>query len=106
MWEGIGFVIGVGLFTAIVCGLGTLPLFVIDELSDRLTVTLWRFAGGVMLFASLLGFIVEGVPPDHFRKSLAGSERESYSCSSRIESSADTSSIRTRWQRRISTKRR
>ena len=55
------FVLSAGVFTAIVCGIGTLPFFFVDEISDRITVVLWGFAGGVMLFASLFGFIVEGL---------------------------------------------
>ena len=57
----LGFVLAAGIFTAVVCGLGTLPFFFVDEISDRLTVLLWGFAGGIMLFASLFGFIFEGL---------------------------------------------
>jgi zinc transporter, ZIP family len=57
----LGFVLAAGIFTAVVCGIGTLPFFFVDEISDRLTVVLWGFAGGVMLFASVFGFIVEGL---------------------------------------------
>lgn len=57
----LGVVLAVGIFTAVVCGVGTLPFFFIEEISDRLTVALWGFAGGVMLFASLFGFIFEGL---------------------------------------------
>lgn len=59
--EGLILVLLAGIFTALVCGLGTLPFFFVDEISDRITVVLWGFAGGVMLFASLFGFIVEGL---------------------------------------------
>ena len=55
------FVVGAGVLTAVICGLGTLPFFFVDEISPRVTVVLWGFAGGVMLFASLFGFIVEGL---------------------------------------------
>ncbi len=57
----LGFVLAAGIFTAVVCGLGTLPFFFLDEISDRLTVALWGFAGGVMLFASVFGFVFEGL---------------------------------------------
>lgn len=57
----LGFVLTAGIFTAVVCGVGTLPFFFVDEINDRLTVILWGFAGGVMLFASLFGFIFEGI---------------------------------------------
>lgn len=50
-----------GIFTAIVCGLGTLPFFFIDDVSDRWTVALWGLASGIMLAASLFGFIFEGL---------------------------------------------
>lgn len=57
----LGFVVAAGVFTALVCGLGTLPFFFVEEISDRLTVVAWGFAGGVMLFASLFGFVFEGL---------------------------------------------
>lgn len=59
--EGLWFVLLAGSFTAVVCGLGTLPFFFVDDVSDRVTVVLWGFAGGVMLFASVFGFVVEGL---------------------------------------------
>lgn len=59
--EGLLFVLGAGVFTALVCGLGTVPFFFVDEISDRMTVAMWGLAGGIMLFASLFGFIVEGL---------------------------------------------
>ncbi len=59
--EGLWFVLVAGVFTAFVCGLGTLPFFFVDEISDRVTVALWGLAGGIMLFASVFGFIFEGL---------------------------------------------
>ncbi len=59
--DGLGIVLAAGLFTAIVCGVGTLPFFFVDEISDRVTVILWGLAGGIMLFASVFGFIFEGL---------------------------------------------
>lgn len=59
--EGLAFVLAAGVFTAVVCGLGTLPFFFVDEIGDRTTVVAWGFAGGIMLFASLFGFVVEGL---------------------------------------------
>ncbi len=59
--DGLWLVIAAGIFTAIVCGFGTFPFFFVDEISDRLTVVLWGLAGGIMLFASLFGFVVEGL---------------------------------------------
>lgn len=55
------FVLSAGIFTAFVCGVGVLPFFFVDEIGDRLTVVLWGFAGGVMLFASVFGFVFEGL---------------------------------------------
>ncbi len=57
----LGLVLAAGVFTAVVCGLGTIPFFFVDELSDWLTVLLWGFAGGIMLFASIFGFVGEGL---------------------------------------------
>ena len=59
--EGLLFVLAAGVFTAVVCGLGTLPFFFVDEVSNRVTVILWGLAGGVMLFASVFGFVFEGL---------------------------------------------
>jgi len=59
--EGLVLVLAAGVFTAIVCGVGTLPFFFVDEISDRVTVILWGLAGGIMLFASVFGFVVEGL---------------------------------------------
>lgn len=58
---GLWIVLAAGVFTAIVCGLGTVPFFFVDEVSDRVTVVLWGLAGGIMLFASVFGFIAEGL---------------------------------------------
>ncbi len=59
--EGLWLVLAAGIFTAVICGFGTLPFFLLDEISDRVTVILWGLAGGIMLFASVFGFIVEGL---------------------------------------------
>ena len=59
--EGVLVVVTAGLFTALVCGIGTLPFFVVDEFSDAITVALWGLAAGIMLSASLFGFIFEGL---------------------------------------------
>ena len=59
--SGLAFVLIAGIITALICGLGTLPFFVVDEVSDRTTVILWGLAGGVMLFASIFGFVFEGL---------------------------------------------
>ncbi len=54
-------VLGAGIFTAVVCGLGTVPFFFKNEISARWTVALWGLSGGIMLSASLFGFIFEGL---------------------------------------------
>lgn len=59
--EGLGLVLAAGVFTAVVCGLGTLPFFFVDDIGDRVTVVLWGLAGGIMLFASVFGFVFEGL---------------------------------------------
>lgn len=59
--EGLLVVVAAGLFTAFVCGFGTLPFFFVDELSDAVTVALWGLAAGIMFSASIFGFIVEGL---------------------------------------------
>ena len=68
----LAFVLVAGIFTALVCGLGTLPFFFVDEISDRVTVALWGLAGGIMLFASLFGFIFEGLEEGTLLEVTAG----------------------------------
>lgn len=50
-----------GLLTALATGLGALPFFIRDEISDRWIVGLWGLAGGIMLSASTFGLILEGM---------------------------------------------
>ena len=50
-----------GLVTALATGVGALPFFVVQEISDRWNVVLWGLASGIMLSASLLGLINEGL---------------------------------------------
>ncbi len=70
--EGLVLVLAAGVFTAIVCGVGTLPFFFVDEISDRVTVALWGLAGGIMLFASVFGFIFEGLDEGTITQVSAG----------------------------------
>lgn len=49
------FIFGAGLLTAIGTGIGTIPLFWADDISDRLDVGLWGLAGGLMASASIFG---------------------------------------------------
>jgi len=49
-----------GLITALATGIGALPFFVLDEISDRWNVVLWGLASGIMLSASVFGLVSEG----------------------------------------------
>jgi ZIP family zinc transporter len=57
----ITFVFLAGLLTALATGLGALPFFVVDDISDRWNVLLWGFASGIMLAASGFGLLAEGL---------------------------------------------
>lgn len=57
----IAFVFGAGLITALATGLGAIPFFLFDEISDRWNVALWGVASGIMLAASVFGLLVEGL---------------------------------------------
>ncbi|MFC6837396.1 ZIP family metal transporter [Halomarina ordinaria] len=50
-----------GLVTALATGLGALPFFLVDEMSDRVNVVLWGLASGIMLSASGFGLVSEGL---------------------------------------------
>ena len=50
-----------GLVTALATGVGALPFFLFDEISDRWNVALWGLASGIMLAASGFGLVVEGL---------------------------------------------
>ncbi|MFC7156502.1 ZIP family metal transporter [Halomarina halobia] len=50
-----------GLVTALATGLGALPFFVVEEVSDRWNVALWGLASGIMLSASVFGLVSEGL---------------------------------------------
>ncbi len=49
-----------GLITALATGIGALPFFVLEEISDRWNVALWGLASGIMLSASVFGLVSEG----------------------------------------------
>jgi ZIP family zinc transporter len=55
------FVFVAGLITALATGLGALPFFLVDEVSDRWNVALWGLASGIMVSASVFGLINEGL---------------------------------------------
>jgi len=55
------FVFLAGLVTALATGLGAIPFFFVDDVSDRVNVVLWGLASGIMLSASLFGRVLEGL---------------------------------------------
>jgi ZIP family zinc transporter len=50
-----------GFITALATGLGALPFFFFDSISDRRSVLLWGLSSGIMVSASLFGLIGEGL---------------------------------------------
>lgn len=54
-------VFAAGLITALATGVGALPFFLIEDVSDRLNVALWGVASGIMAVASVLGLVPEGL---------------------------------------------
>ena len=56
-----GFVFVAGLVTAVATGLGAIPFFFFDEISDRWNIILWGLSSGIMVSASLFGLIGEGL---------------------------------------------
>ncbi|MFC7228376.1 ZIP family metal transporter [Salinirubellus salinus] len=55
------FVFVAGLITALATGLGAIPFFFVDDVSDRVNVVLWGLASGIMVSASLFGLVLEGL---------------------------------------------
>ncbi|GGL23115.1 ZIP family metal transporter [Halarchaeum grantii] len=60
-FEALAFVFLAGLVTDLATGLGALPFFYVDDVSDRATVALWGVASGIMLAASFFGLAREGL---------------------------------------------
>lgn len=50
-----------GLITDLATGIGAIPFFFVDDMSDRLLVALWGLAAGIMSAASIFGLIPEGL---------------------------------------------
>jgi ZIP family zinc transporter len=50
-----------GFVTALATGVGALPFFLVDSVSDRWNVVLWGLASGIMVAASLFGLVGEGL---------------------------------------------
>ncbi|EMA65764.1 zinc/iron permease [Halorubrum aidingense JCM 13560] len=59
--DAFAFVFIAGLITALATGIGALPFFFFDSISDRGNVALWGFASGIMVSASLFGLVEEGL---------------------------------------------
>jgi ZIP family zinc transporter len=55
------FVFIAGLITALATGLGAVPFFFTDDLSQRWEVLLWGLASGIMIAASFFGLFGEGL---------------------------------------------
>ncbi|GAB7009902.1 ZIP family metal transporter [Halorubrum trueperi] len=60
-FDAFAFVFLAGLVTALATGIGALPFFFLDSISDRGNVALWGFSSGIMLSASLFGLVQEGL---------------------------------------------
>jgi ZIP family zinc transporter len=50
-----------GLITALATGVGALPFFFFEDISDRWNVLLWGLASGIMVSASVFGLLGEGL---------------------------------------------
>lgn len=61
-----------GLITALATGLGALPFFIVDDVSDRMNVALWGLASGIMVAASGFGLIDEGLANGTIEEVLLG----------------------------------
>jgi len=61
MVENLIIVFIAGLITDLATGLGTLPFFFVKDFSARWLVGMWGVASGIMLSASFLGLIPEGL---------------------------------------------
>jgi ZIP family zinc transporter len=61
-----------GLITALATGLGVLPFFFFESISDRRNVLLWGFSSGIMVTASLFGLIDEGLAEGTPQEIVAG----------------------------------
>jgi len=59
--ENLFIVFVAGLITDLATGLGTIPFFFVKDFSERYLVGMWGLASGIMLSASFLGLIPEGL---------------------------------------------
>jgi ZIP family zinc transporter len=68
----LGFVFTAGFITALATGIGALPFFFFETISDRRNIVLWGLASGIMLSASVFGLIEEGLTEGPPREIIAG----------------------------------
>ncbi|WP_254761877.1 ZIP family metal transporter [Natrinema marinum] len=61
LFENLVLVFVAGLITALATGIGALPFFFFEGISDRRNVILWGLASGIMLSASTFGLVEEGL---------------------------------------------
>ncbi|RRJ31505.1 ZIP family metal transporter [Halocatena pleomorpha] len=61
LFENLVFVFVAGFTTALATGLGAVPFFFFDAISERRNVALWGFSSGIMISASVFGLIDEGL---------------------------------------------
>ena len=59
--ENLTLVFIAGFVTALATGVGALPFFFFDKISDRWNVVLWGLSSGIMISASVFGLIEEGL---------------------------------------------
>ncbi|ARS91055.1 ZIP family metal transporter [Natrarchaeobaculum aegyptiacum] len=59
--ENLTLVFVAGLLTALATGVGALPFFFFEEISDRGNVALWGLSSGIMVSASVFGLLEEGL---------------------------------------------
>ena len=59
--ENLVLVFVAGFVTALATGLGALPFFFFDAVTNRQNIVLWGFSSGIMVTASLFGLIEEGL---------------------------------------------
>lgn len=70
--ENLLVVFSAGLVTALATGVGVLPFFLFDTISDRWNVLLWGLSSGIMVSASLFGLIEEGLAEGPLRDIAVG----------------------------------
>jgi ZIP family zinc transporter len=61
LFENLVLVFVAGFVTALATGVGALPFFFFESISDRWNVVLWGLSSGIMVSASLFGLVDEGL---------------------------------------------